>query len=154
LLCLPVEVRRKRLCPVSLDQDEEREWTMDMDMDMESGERAAAADPRRLLDWRKKQRVTGAAQKFSVWLTGCVSGTVADLQNFPGSIGGSGPNGNVLRRYSCSCKVQNSLYAFLQEDTKHPSLSLISLLAEPIDSRFPALLVLVSCSSCRARPAP
>ena len=94
MLCLPVEVRRKRLCPVSLDQDEERERTMDMDMDMESGERAAAADPRRLLDWRKKQRVTVAAQKFSVWqMTGCVSGTVADLQNFPGRIGGSGPNG-------------------------------------------------------------
>jgi hypothetical protein len=108
-----------------------------MDMDMKSGERAAAADPRRLLDWRKKQRVTGAAQKFSVWQTGCVSGTVAGLQNFPGRIGGSGPqwpdfrlgrpgyersDGNVLRRYSCSCNVQNSLYAFLQEDTKHPSL--------------------------------
>ena len=62
-----------------------------MDMDMESGERAPAADPRRLLDWREKQRVTVAAQKFSVWLTGCVSGTVADLQNFPGRIGGSGP---------------------------------------------------------------
>jgi hypothetical protein len=64
---------------------------------------------------RKKQRVTGAAQKFSVWqTTGCVSGTVADLQNFPGSIGGSGPNGQTL---DLAAPDMNDQMATFSEDT-------------------------------------
>jgi hypothetical protein len=97
-----------------------------------------------------------AAQKFSVWQSSgqwaVASTVVADLQNFPGRIGGSGPNGsdlaapgyelsdgNVLRRYLCA--EQPLLPFFNRIRSTYSSLSLISLLAEAIGSTFPPLSV-------------
>lgn len=83
--------------------------------------------------------------------------TVADLQNFPGRIGGSRPNGPDLAAPDMSdqmamCfedRVAAAMYRtaympFFNRIRSTPSLSLVSPLAEAIDSRFPPLLVFVS----------
>jgi hypothetical protein len=65
-----------------------------MDMDMESGGRASAADPQNFLIGERNSASPVRHKSFpfgrlAVSGSGSGSGTVADLQNFPGRIGGS-----------------------------------------------------------------
>jgi hypothetical protein len=146
-----------------------------MDMDMESGGRAPAADPQNFLIGERNSASPVRHKSFpfgrlAVSGSGSGSGTVADLQNFPGRIGGSRPNGPDVAAPNMSDQMamcfedrvaaamyKNSLYAFLQHDTKYSSFSLIfasgrsNRFSFPSISRFRFLIVWPSSTRSRAK---